>query len=285
MVPLNSTLAVGDMVEIITAKSSKGPSWDWLKIVKSSSARVKIKNFFKKELKEENIKTGKSMLESEAKARGYALNELLTEEAFLKLSSRMSFSNLDEMFASVGYGAVSTNQVLVKLIDYFRRENKVTTQKDYGNIKSTSSSGVIVKGMSDLLIRYAGCCNPVPGDEIVGFVSRGKGVTIHRADCPNMKGIERDRLIEVSWSGEIANSFKASIEILGESQGDVLAIVSAVVSQMNLTILAINGRIDQRTKNAVVDVNVKLNNRLDLEGFINKLKQSDKVIDVFRVTG
>jgi GTP pyrophosphokinase len=273
------------MVEIITSKTSKGPSWDWLKIVKSSSARVKIKQFFKKELKEENIKTGKSMLESEAKARGYALNELLTEEAFLKLSSRMSFSNLDEMFASVGYGALNTNQVLVKLIDYFRRENKVTTQKDYGNIKSTSSSGVIVKGMSDLLIRYAGCCNPVPGDEIVGFVSRGKGVTIHRADCPNMKGIERDRLIEVSWSGEIANSFKASIEILGESQGDVLAIVSAVVSQMNLTILAINGRIDQRTKNAVVDVNVKLNNRLDLEGFINKLKQSDKVIDVFRVTG
>jgi GTP pyrophosphokinase len=285
IVPLNTTLNVGDMVEIITSKTSKGPSWDWLKIVKSSSARVKIKQFFKKELKEENIKTGKSMLESEAKARGYALNELLTEEAFLKLSSRMSFSNLDEMFASVGYGAVSTNQVLVKLIDYFRRENKVTTQKDYGNIKSTSSSGVIVKGMSDLLIRYAGCCNPVPGDEIVGFVSRGKGVTIHRADCPNMKGIERDRLIEVSWSGEIANSFKASIEILGESQGDVLAIVSAVVSQMNLTILAINGRIDQRTKNAVVDVNVKLNNRLDLEGFINKLKQSDKVIDVFRVTG
>ena len=285
IVPLNTTLNVGDMVEIITSKTSKGPSWDWLKIVKSSSARVKIKQFFKKELKEENIKTGKSMLENEAKARGYVLSELLTEEAFLKLSSRMSFSSMDEMYASVGYGAVNTNQVLVKLIDYFRRDNKVSTQKTYGNIKSSSSSGVIVKGMSDLLIRYAGCCNPVPGDEIVGFVSRGKGVTIHRADCPNMKGIERDRLIEVSWSGEIANSFKASIEILGESQGDVLAIVSAVVSQMNLTILAINGRIDQRTKNAVVDVNVKLNNRLDLEGFITKLKQSDKVIDVFRVTG
>ncbi|MBO5285961.1 MAG: bifunctional (p)ppGpp synthetase/guanosine-3',5'-bis(diphosphate) 3'-pyrophosphohydrolase [Clostridia bacterium] len=285
MVPLNTTLNVGDMVEIITSKTSKGPSWDWLKIVKSSSARVKIKQFFKKELKEENIKTGKSMLESEAKAKGYALSELLTEEAFLKLSSRMSFSSVDEMYASVGYGAVSTNQVLVKLIDYYRRENKVITQKTYGNIKSSNGSGVIVKGMADLLIRYAGCCNPVPGDEIVGFISRGKGVTIHRADCPNMKGIERDRLIEVSWSGEVANSFKASVEILGESQGDVLAIVSAVVAQMNLTILAINGRIDQRTKNAVVDVNVKLNNKLDLDTFITKLKQSDKVIDVFRVTG
>ena len=284
MVPLNTTLNVGDMVEIITSKTCKGPSWDWLKIVKSSAARVKIKQFFKKELKEENIKVGKSMLENEAKNKGYTLSELLTDDSFLRLSAKMSFSSEDEMFASVGYGAVSTNQVLLKLIDYYRRENKTSAVRSYRNIKSSTSSGIIVKGMTDILVRYAGCCNPVPGDEIVGFVSRGKGVTIHRADCPNIKGIEPDRLIEVSWSGEVENGFKTSIKVLGESQGEVLAAVSAICATMNLTILAINGRIEPKTKNAVVDVNIKLNSKGDLETVINKLKQNDKIIDVYRVT-
>ncbi len=284
MVPLNTPLIVGDMVEIITSKTCKGPSWDWLKIVKSSSARVKIKQFFKKELKEENIKVGKSMLENEAKNKGYSLNELLTDESFLRLAARMSFTNEDEMFASVGYGAVSTNQVLLKLIDYYRRENRTAAVRTYKNVKSSSSSGITVKGMSDILVRYAGCCNPVPGDDIVGFVSRGKGVTIHRADCPNVKGIEKDRLIEVSWSGEIESGFKTSIKIIGESQGEVLASVSAICAVMNLNILAINGRIDAKAKTAIVDVNIKLNCKGDLDTLINKLKQDDKIIDVYRVT-
>ncbi len=284
MVPLNTTLNVGDMVEIITSKTCKGPSWDWLKIVKSSSAKVKIKQFFKRELKEENIKTGKSMLENEAKNKGYSLSELLNDDSFLRLSAKMSFSSQDEMFASVGYGAVSTNQVLLKLIDYYRRGNKTNVVRGSQNIKTSTSSGIIVKGTTDILVRYAGCCNPVPGDEIKGFISRGKGVTIHRADCPNIKCVEPDRLIEVSWSGEVENGFKTSVKILGESQGEVLAAVSAICSTMNLTILAINGRIDGKTKNAVVDVNIKLNSKGDLETLINKLKQNDKVIDVYRVT-
>ncbi len=284
MVPLNTTLKVGDMVEIITSKNSKGPSWDWLKLVKSSSARVKIKQFFKRELKEENIKTGKSMLESEAREKGYNFNELLTDEAFLKLSSKMSFSNQNEMYASVGYGAVSTNQILVKLIDYYRRDNKEASIKKYQNIKSTAVSGVIVKGMNNILVRYAGCCNPVPGDDIVGFISKGKGVTIHRANCPNMREIESDRFIEVNWANEVANSFKASIKVVGETQSDILSAVSAITSAMNLSITAINGRIEAKTKKAIVDVNIKLNTKSDLESLIGKLKQSKKIIDVFRIT-
>jgi len=284
MVPLNTPLKVGDMVEIITSKNSKGPSWDWLKIVKSSSARVKIKQFFKRELKEENIKTGKAMLESEARDKGYNLSDLLTEEAFIRLSSRMSFSNQNEMYASIGYGAVSTNQVLVKLIDYYRRDHKEATIKTYQNIKATTNSGVIVKGMSNILVRYAGCCNPVPGDDIVGFVSKGKGVTIHRANCPNMRGIEEDRFIEVNWANESSSSFKASIKVVGESQSDILSVVSAITSAMNLSITAINGRIEAKTKKAIVDVNIKLNNKYDLESFISKLKQDKKIIDVFRIT-
>ncbi len=283
MVPLNSILSVGDMVEIITSKNSKGPSWDWLKIVKSSSARVKIKQFFKKELKEENIKTGKSMLTSEAKSRGYNFSDLMTEEAFLKLSSRMLFSSVDEMYASVGYGAVTTNQVLLKLIDYYRKENKQPLKLS-GNIKSSTKSGVIVKGMSDLLVRYAGCCNPVPGDDIIGFISRGKGVTIHRADCPNMRGVENDRFIEVSWANETGASFNVSIKVLSDTQATALAVLSAVTSSMNLVITAVNGRIDQKSKQAILEANIQLNSKADLETLINKLKQSDKIIDVFRIT-
>ena len=283
MVPLNSTLVVGDMVEIITSKSSKGPSWDWLKIVKSSSARVKIKNFFKKELKEENAKMGRSMLETEAKSKGYELNALLSEESFLRLAARMSFSSQEEMFASIGYGAVTTNQVLVKLIDYYRKDNK-QPQKIIGNIKSSSKSGVIVKGMTDLLVRYAGCCNPVPGDEIIGYISKGKGVTIHRADCPNMRGVEDDRFIEVSWANDVGSGFNASIELISDSQASALAALSQVTSLMNLTITAVNGRIDQKTKKAVLDANIKLMSKLDLESLIQKLKQNNKIIDVFRLT-
>ncbi len=283
MVPLNSTLQLGDLVEIITSKNSKGPSWDWLKIVKSSSARVKIRQFFKRELKEENIKTGKSMLENEARAKGYQLSEILTEEAFLKLSARLSFANQEEMFASVGYGAVTTNQVLLKLIDYFRKESKQPVVRT-GNVKSSSKSGVVVKGMSDLLVRYAGCCNPVPGDEIIGFISRGKGVTIHRADCPNMREVEPDRFIEVSWSGDAINTFNASIKVLSDTQASALSAVSAVTSAMNLTITAVNGRLDQKSKKAILDVNIKLNSKQDLETLINKLKQNEKIIDVYRVT-
>ncbi|MBE5756258.1 MAG: bifunctional (p)ppGpp synthetase/guanosine-3',5'-bis(diphosphate) 3'-pyrophosphohydrolase [Clostridiales bacterium] len=283
MVPLNTTLQVGDVVEVITSQNSKGPSWDWLKIVKSSSARVKIKQFFRKEMKEENIKLGKSMLESEAKKKGYNFNDLLTDEAFLKLSSRMSFSNTDEMYASVGFGAVGTNQVLVKLIDYYRKEVAVPEIKTY-NAKKTPSSGVIVKGMSGLLVRYAGCCNPVPGDKIVGFISRGRGVAVHRADCPNIKSIEPDRLIETEWASNIGGEFTASIKVVAEEQGDILSAVSTKCASMNLKIILINGRFDQKTKNAVVDFSILLNSKQDLDTLISKLKQEPKIIDVFRVS-
>ena len=180
IVPLNSTLQTGDVVEIITSSNSKGPSWDWLKIVKSSSARAKIKQFFKREMKEENIKIGKSMLEAEAKHRGYNLSDILTEESFAKISEKFSFFSQDEMFASVGYGAITVNQVLFKLIDFYRKE--IPKKPVYHGGGENEAGGVIVKGMSGLLTRFAGCCNPVPGDEIVGFVSRGRGVVIHRAD-------------------------------------------------------------------------------------------------------
>ncbi len=283
MVPLSTPLQVGDVVEIITSPNSKGPSWDWLKIAKSSSTKVKIKQFFKREMKEENIKTGKAMLEREAKNKGYNLSDLLTDKAFAKLSQRMSFSGQDEMFASVGYGAVTTNQVLVKLIDYYRHSSIEPQARIIAN-NPKQSGGVIVKGMDNILVRIAGCCHPVPGDEIVGFVSRGRGVAVHRADCPNMKNIEPERFIEVRWANETGNSFNAGIKVIANDQGTILSSVSQVVAQMNFAITAINGRIDSKTKQAVVDFNIRLNSRSELDALIEKLKQNKKLIDVYRTS-
>ncbi len=282
IVPLNTVLQVGDVVEVITSQNSKGPSWDWLKIVKSSSARVKIRQFFKREMKDENVKTGKSMLENECKRRGYNLGELLTEESFLHVSAKLSFNSQDEMYASIGYGAVSVNQVLIKLIDFYRKSQPKQEIVRYINKSSSGSSGVKVKGVAGLLVRFAGCCNPVPGDEIVGFISRGRGVTVHRKDCPNMVNVDKDRLIEVSWVERADSVYNAGIKVVGNTQTELLTVVAGVVAQLNLEIVSTNGRTDNKTRQAIVDFNIRLNSKDELNNLITKLKQDKKIIDVFR---
>ena len=282
MVPLNTILQVGDVVDIITSQNSKGPSWDWLKIVKSPSARVKIKQFFKREMKEENVKMGKVMLDAEAKRRGYNLGELLTEESFAHLASRMSFNGQDEMFASIGYGAVSVNQVIVKLLDYHRKSQPKEEVTNYFKSNKVNASGVKVKGMAGLLVRFAGCCNPVPGDDIVGFISRGNGVTVHRSDCPNLKQAEDVRLIEVTWAENTDSAYNAGIKVVGNTQTEVLTIVAGVVAQLKMEIVSTNGRIDHKTGHATVDFNIRLNGKDELNNLINKLSQDSKIIDVFR---
>ena len=184
IVPLNSVLELGDVVEIITSPNSKGPSRDWLKFIKSSSARAKIKSFYRKEMKEENIRTGKSILEEAVKRKGYTMQQLLTAESFKLISEKLSFDTQDEMFSALGYGAINVNQILFKLIDFYRKEvpQPVSVQPFQHHAKGS----VTIKGMSGLLVTFAGCCSPVPGDEIVGFVTRGRGIVVHRKDCPNM---------------------------------------------------------------------------------------------------
>ena len=282
IVPLNTTLNVGDVVDIITSQNSKGPSWDWLKIVKSPSARVKIKQFFKREMKEENGKMGKIMLEAEAKRRGYNLADILTEESFAHVAAKMSFNGQDEMFSSIGYGAVSVNQVLVKLIDYQRKSQPQQEVSKFFKSTKAGSSGVKVKGMAGLLVRFAGCCNPVPGDEIVGFISRGHGVTVHRKDCPNLNNAEGDRLIEVSWAEQVTNVFNAGIKVVGSTQAEILAIVASIVAKYKLEIISTNGRVDHKTNLATVDFHIRLNSTDELNSLINKLKQESKISDVYR---
>ena len=284
IVPLSSTLHTGDVVEVLTNPNSKGPSWDWLKIVKSSSARAKIKQFFKREMKDENIKLGKSMLESEAKRRGYALSDILTEQSFEKVAERFSFSNQDEMFASVGYGAITVFQVLFKLIDFYKKE--VPKQPSFRGDVKADAGGVIVKGQSGLLTRFAGCCNPVPGDEIVGFVSRGRGVVIHRADCPNVKNLEgegADRILPAEWADTGSNRFVAAIVIKAKDQGVALSVLTSVVSDMRLMIVGVNSRFD-KNKDAVIEASIRLNGKEDIDQLIKKIRQDERIMEVFRTT-
>ncbi len=284
IVPLNSKLKTGDVVEILTSTTTKGPSWDWLKFVKSGSAKAKIRQFFKKEMKEENTKTGRAMLEAEAKRRGYSLNDILTDDSFKKLSNKLVFANVDEMMASVGYGAVSVNQIIYKLIDYYKKEMpKPAEALDTAKLNHTPAGSVTVKDMSGLLVRFAHCCNPVPGDRIVGFVSRGRGVIIHRADCPNVKELESDRIQPAEWTGQTEKGFIAGIKILATDDSGITAFITSEIAQLQLTMTQINGRLGKDGK-AHFDINVKLNKRSDLDLLVNHLKKDKRIIDVFRTS-
>lgn len=285
IVPLNSTLNTGDVVEVITSKLSKGPSWDWLRIAKSSGAKAKIKAFYKKAMQVDNEKLGKSMLESEAKNRGYKFDELLTPVSFERISQRLSFSTEEEMYAAVGCGAVTINQVLLKLIDFYRKEvpQAASPQSKYSlNKHTTGECNVKVKGMDGLLVRFAGCCNPVPGDDIVGFVSRGRGVTVHRKDCPNMKNEDPERLLEAEWTGD-KGSYTVAIRVIGGEKTPILIYVSNACTMLGLMITSVNGRLDPKTSQSIVDFTIKLNKKDDLDGLIAKVKQNPEIDDIYRV--
>ena len=281
MVALNSVLSTGDVVEIITQSSSRGPSWDWLKFVKSGSAKAKIRQFFKREMKEENVKTGRAMLEAEAKRKGYNLNDILTESSFKKLSNKLVFSSINEMMASVGYGAVGVNQVVYKLIDYYKKEMpKPLETVDTGKIKTPAGS-VTVKGMSGLLVKFAHCCDPVPGDDIVGFVSHGRGVIVHRKDCPNLKDLDENRLQPAAWTGNLDAEFIAGIKIVADNEDGLMAFVTGELAVMHLSITQITGRVN-KDKLAEIDLKVLLNKRSDIDLLIKRLKKDKRIIDVYR---
>ena len=283
IVPLNTKLETGDVVEIITSPNSKGPSRDWLKFIKSSSARAKIKSFYKKEMKEENIRLGKSMLEEAAKRRGMALSELVTPESFKKVSEKLSFDTPDEMYSAIGYGAVTVNQVIFKLLDYFRKEAPAPIIPQPFKAKNAKGS-VTINGMTGMLVSFAGCCSPVPGDEIVGFVTRGRGIVIHRKDCPNMKNVDPARLQAAEWLVKEGDArFKAAIVVTAEDQGAALSAISASVSEMHLEITSINGRYD-KNGSAIVDVTVSLLSRQDVEVLIGKIRSHAKILDVRRLS-
>ena len=284
IVPLTTKLEVGDVVEIITSPNSKGPSRDWLKFIKSSSAKAKIRQFYKNELKEENIRVGQLKLEEEAKKKGLSLSTLLTPESFKRLHDRFSFTEVEEMYAAVGYGSISVNQILFKLIDYYRKETPMVFEVHAGDGGKTPG-GVLINGQAGMLVRFAGCCSPVPGDEIVGYTSRGRGVVIHRSDCSNVKHVEQMRLLPAAWqiAAGAKQRYNANISVRATDQGAALSVLSQVVSDLKLSITAVNGRID-KNHDAILEASISLSDISEVDLLIKKMQADKRIYEVHRIT-
>lgn len=289
MVPFSTKLQNGDIVEIITSNSSKGPSLDWLKFVHTASARSKIRAYFKKEKKDENIARGKEMLEKEAKRRGYALADIFTPDILSSILQRHAMSSEDDLYAAVGFGGLTTSQVLTKIIQDFKKEDHTLQSQDVTSIPLTeqkprkhSKSGVLVNGNANFTVRMAQCCSPVPGDDIVGYISRGRGVSIHRKDCPNVKGMEDERLIQASWDSDGEERFNATLTLICENKGGLLATITAHIANAKLGISAANVRVDEKAGIAEIIVTVQITKGSELEELVKQLRSIDGVIEVRR---
>lgn len=285
MVPISYELKTGDVVEVITNPNSKGPSWDWIKICKSNGAKAKIRQFYKKEMKEENIKRGKQLLETEAKRRGFAFSEIMTKEAEIAVFKKFSFTNEDEMFAAVGYGAIRVNQIILKIIDLYLKNIEKNKPQEFATVapKNVNNDiGVVVKGSTDLLVKLAKCCSPVPGDDIIGFISRGRGITIHRKDCPNVKGMEQERLIEANWrTSTESKPFAVSIQIMARNTNGLLVEITSALSALKTQILSFSARTDKNNK-AIINITIQITSLSDLETVKRKLMQISGIEEIFR---
>lgn len=284
MVPLNTPMNNGDVIEIITNPNAKGPSRDWLKIVKSSSAKSKINAFFKKEMKEENIKKGKSILENNAKTRKIVLSNYLKEEYLDDLFDKYSFQNIDDMYASLGYGGVTATQIINKLIALDQENQSYSRPLNVSEPSPSSKSiygEVKVKGFSDLFTKFARCCNPIPGDQIIGYISRGNGITVHRKDCESLENYEFERLIECEWCQSSTTEFTGSFSILAEDSSGLIGKITKIINDDKITMIGLNAKKLSNNK-ANVSINVKVKDKLELDGLINKLSQNDFVLEVYR---
>ena len=283
IVPINTKLHTGDIVEILTSNTSKGPSRDWLKIVKTSSAKAKIKQFFKKEMRDENIKRGRIMLEKQAKRNGYELDELLKQDNLEQIMSRYNIPTIDDLYSTIGYGGITTNQILLKLIESYKKDAgkniEVPLAEETRPVKNVT--GVIIKGFDDFKVRFANCCNPVPGDEIIGFISRGRGVTIHRSDCINIKSFEKERMIESSWQQGVQQAFIAALRVDAVDRAGLMADVSMTFAESNISMKSANARVE-RNGNAIITVSIELHDIAALDKIIVKLKKLNGVTSVRR---
>ena len=296
MVPLDTPLHTGDIVEVLTSKQSFGPSRDWIKIAQSSQAKNKIKQFFKKNLREENVIKGREMVEREIKAQEFDLKVVLTPDNFKRVIEKLNYTHEDDVYAAVGIGGISPQQIVNRLAEKLRREReqeaavekiKKTMEQNAATAnKKRTESGVVVKGIDNLLIRLSRCCTPVPGDEIVGFITKGRGVSVHRADCPNI--LEDDfaeRLIEVEWENEasiVRKEYPVDIEVSAFDRPGILNDVMHAVSEAKTNILAVTGRAD-RDKIATIHLTISISNISGLHKVVEKIKQLPDIYSVQRV--
>ncbi|WP_127575938.1 RelA/SpoT family protein [Paenibacillus barengoltzii] len=297
IVPLDHRLKTGDIVEILTSKHSYGPSQDWLKIAQSSHARSKIKQWFKKEKREENVEKGREAIERELKRAGLEPSLWMSDDKLLEAAKKYAFNDIDDMLSAIGFGGITASQVVTKLTEKLRKEQEEAA----GNIELTTevkevkapeerrhrpTNGVVVKGIDNLLVRFARCCNPVPGDEIVGYITRGRGVSVHRSDCPNIpsggEGEEAARVIDVEWEDSIEANYSVDIEITGHDRRNFLNEVLQAVSESKTNISAVSGRSD-KNKMALVHMTILIRNTDHLQSVVEKIKRVKDVYTVHRI--
>ena len=302
LVPIEYVINNGDRIEIITSQNSQGPSRDWLKIVKSTQAKNKINQWFKQELKEDNILKGKEMLQQYAKAKGYHLSEYTKSKYMEAVMRKYGFRDWDSVLAAIGHGGLKEGQVLNKLREAYEKEHvqQITDEQILAEMnsnqererRSKTKSGIVVKGIHDVAVRFSKCCSPIPGDEIVGFVTRGRGVSIHRTDCVNvlnMTEIDRYRLIEAEWQqpedkAEAPEKYLAEIVIYANNRTGLLADISKIFTERKLDLRSINSRTSKREK-ASIAMSFDIGSKEELNSLITTIRQVESVLDVERTTG
>ena len=297
IVPLDYTLQNGDIVDIITSKTGR-PSLDWLNIVGSSESKSKIRNWFKRENKAENIEKGLEALEKEAKRLNHNWKELCADNRLQHVTKQLKAGTEEEMFAACGYGGIPVSTVLLRLIELYKKskeveESKRSTEqiieklKSQGQKKTKNGTGVLVKGEAGVMVRMAKCCNPVPGDDIIGYITRGRGVSIHRCDCPSMGHSPEDleRMIEVSWDGSSGESFHVGIDIQAYDRAGILMEVMAVLSELKITITNINAKVQEEKKNVSINLVVDIRDISQLDFVMTKLRRIREVYTVQRSKG
>ncbi|WOV88762.1 bifunctional (p)ppGpp synthetase/guanosine-3',5'-bis(diphosphate) 3'-pyrophosphohydrolase [Sporosarcina oncorhynchi] len=292
MVPLDTELFTGDIVEVLTSKQSFGPSRDWLKIANTSQARNKIRHYFKKQLRDENIDKGAEMVEKEIRLQEYDVKDVLTNDNIQRVIDKFSFTSEEDMYAAVGSNGITAQQVVNRLAEKLRkvREQKDTIDKIVSDMKApqpikTTESGVIVKGLENLLIRLSKCCNPIPGDEIVGFITKGRGVSVHRSDCPNIDSEDNERLIDVEWAVDEANKskdFQVDIEISAFDRQGLLNEVMMVVAETKTPMIAVSGKAD-KDKMAKINMTIKITDIAHLNRIVERIKQIRDIYSVQRI--
>ena len=283
MVPLTSSLSNGDVVEILTSQNSKGPSRDWLKIVKMQSTKDKINIFFKRQMKEENIKLGKSMVEQCAKALDVQLSTIWQEKWVNKILQKSSFLSVDEMFASIGYGSVSAEKVLRRLIGLKQQEEneKRTFLDDIGKAPLKFDNKSKIAGVEGALTNFCKCCNPIPGDDIIGYVSRGRGIIIHKKSCENMSHLQKDRLINVDWNldGNDDFTFTSNVDVVAKNTSNVYIEITMALNELGVKVVSLNSN-ENKNGELLLKIGVIIKNKNQLQQVKNKLNSLPSVFEV-----
>ena len=292
MMPIITELKSGDIVEIITSDNSKGPSMDWLKFVKSTSARTKINSWFKKEKKQENIEKGKELIEKEIKRIGIPYEKLFKVEYINAMLNRYKYKDLDEMYLAVGFGANTATKVIARMLIEYRKYNQEEgieekieeLAKERSDKKNKpSANGIIVKGIDNCLVKLSKCCNPLPGDEIIGYITKGRGVSVHRKDCTNVNELikEENRIIEVAWEEEKKASYNVVIQVFANDRIGLLADIVKVISNTKVNIMGVNTKTG-KDRIALIEITIETKNLEELNNILKNIRKVDSVYEVKR---